>query len=90
MRVVLCCRWIPIGVYIGSSALRGNEFKCLICVDKPIRASGKVVSFVTVITVLSWRLDVAFAIAAKLPRLTLDGLLTLLGGHAWLLALGGV
>jgi hypothetical protein len=34
---------------------------------------------VAVVTVLSWRLDVALALAAKLPRLALDGFLTFFG-----------
>jgi len=39
---------------------------------------------VAVITVLRWRLDVALALAAKLPRLALDGLLTFFGCHVFL------
>ena len=38
---------------------------------------------VAVIAVLRWRLDVALALAAELPRLALDGLLTFFGGHVF-------
>jgi hypothetical protein len=40
-------------------------------------------TLVAVITVLSWRLDVALALAAELPRLALNGLLAFFGGHGF-------
>jgi len=69
----------------SSSVLRRYEFKRLVCVDKPIWAGGKVMTLVAVIAVLGWGLDVALALAAKLPRLALDSFLTFLWCHFFLL-----
>jgi hypothetical protein len=43
-------------------------------------------TLVAVIAVLGWGLDVALALAAKLPRLALDSFLTFLWCHFFLLA----